>query len=190
MGLEGRRDGEAGGSVAVEDVDELLLLAGADHDSTALGVDSEVLAGDDAAAARLAEGLLVDLVEGVLLLVVLEDDNAAGVGAHDDVVLLGAGEPELGKGSDGAKDLDGVDGLDLAGIVRAEEIKDLASGDDDLLGFAADEVSVDGADDASGLLEGEAVEIHGGTDWWGGAKTLILQMQSKWRNPRLVGAWI
>lgn len=96
----------------------------------------------------------------------------------------------MGKGSDGAKDLDGVDGLDLASIVRAEEVEDLASGDDDLLGFAADEVSIDGADDASGLLEGEAVEIHCGRECGVGLKTLILQMQSKWRNPRLVGAWI
>lgn len=88
VGLEGRGDGEAGGSIAVEDVDELLLFAGANHDGAALGVDGEVLAGDDAAAARLAEGLLVDLVEGVLLLVVLEDDDAAGVGADDDIILL------------------------------------------------------------------------------------------------------
>lgn len=159
--LEGGGDCEAGGSVTIEDIDELLLLTGSDHDSTALGVYRNVLAGDDAAAARLAEGLLVDLVEGILLLVVLEDDDAAGVGANDDIVLLRAGEAELGEGADCAEDLDRVDGLDLAGVIRAEEVEDLAAGDDDLLGFAAHEVAIDCADDPGGLLECEAVEIHG-----------------------------
>lgn len=61
--LEGRRDGELGGRVAVEDVDELLLLNGANEDGTALGIGGEVLAGYNATAARAAERLLVHLVE-------------------------------------------------------------------------------------------------------------------------------
>lgn len=161
VSLERGGNGEAGGGITVEDVDELLLLAGGDHDGSALGIDGEVLAGDNAAAAGLAEGLLVDLVEAVLVLLVLEDDDAAGVGADDDVVLLGSGEAELGKGSDGAEDIDGVEGLDLAGIVGAEEVECLATGDDDLLGFAAGEVAIDGADNSRRLLKGQVVKVHG-----------------------------
>lgn len=94
----------------------------------------------------------MDFVEDILLLVVVEDDDSAGVGTDDDVVLLSAGEAELGEGPDGAEDLNGEDGLDPAVVVGAEEIENLASGDGDFLYLAAGEVAVDGADDAGGSL--------------------------------------
>lgn len=157
VSFERGRDGEAGNGVAIENVHELLFLASSDHNSAALGVDGEILARNDAAAARLPEGLLVDFIEAVAVLAVLEDDDAAGIGADDDVVFLGASKAELGEGADDAEDFDGVNGLDLAGIVRAEEIKGFASGDDDLLGLAADEVAVGGAHDARRLLQRQAI---------------------------------
>lgn len=132
--LERGGDGEAGGGVAVEDVDELLLLEGGDAERAALGVDGEELAGHDAAAAGLAEGLLVDLVEAVAVGGVLEDDEAAGVGADDEVVLGGPGEAELGERADGAEYVDGEEGAEAARLrVRAEEVERAAAGHGDLL---------------------------------------------------------
>lgn len=104
----------------------------------------------------------MDFVEDVLLLVIFEDDDATGIGADDDVVLLGTHEAELGEGADGAEDFNGEDGLDPAVVVGAEEIEDLATGHHDFLTLAAGEVAVDGADDAGGTLQSETVEIHDG----------------------------
>lgn len=160
VSLERGGNGEAGSGITVEDIDELLLLTGSDHDGSALGIDGEVLSRDYTATAGLAEGLLVDLVEAVLVLLVLEDNDAAGVGADNDVVLLGSCESELGEGSDGAQHINGVEGLDLAGLVGAEEVESLATGDGDLLGFATGEVAIDGKDNARRLLKGQIVKVH------------------------------
>lgn len=108
----------------------------------------------------------MNFVEYVFLFVIFEDYDAAGVGANDDVVLLSAHEAELSERANGAEDFDGEDGLDPAIVVGTEEIKDLASGDDDFLALAAGEVAVDGTDDAGGTLESETVEIHG-VEWLG-----------------------
>lgn len=51
--------------------------------------------------------------------------------------------------------------MDAAVVVGAEEIEDFAASDDDFLGLAAGEAAVDGADDTSGALKSETVEIHG-----------------------------
>lgn len=51
--------------------------------------------------------------------------------------------------------------MDLTVVVWAEEVEDFATCDGDLLGFAAGEVAVDGADYAGGLVESEVVEVHG-----------------------------
>lgn len=177
--LERRRDGEARGGVTVEDVDELLLLEGGDAEGAALGVDGEELAGDDAAAAGLAEGLLVDLVEAVAVGGVLEDDEAAGVGADDEVVLGGAGEAELGERADGAEDVDGEERAEAAGLrVGAEELESGATGHGDLLRgrrrrrrpgrrrllrVAPAEAADDGAHRARRPLQRQAVEVHGRT---------------------------
>lgn len=104
----------------------------------------------------------MDFVEDVLLLVIFEDDDATGIGADDDVVLLGAHEAELGEGADGAKDFDGENGLDPTIVVGAEEIENLTAGHHDFLALAAGEVAVYGADDAGGALQSKTVEIHGG----------------------------
>lgn len=108
----------------------------------------------------------MDFVKDVLLLVVVEDYDPAGIGADDDVVLLGAGEAELGEGPDGAEDFDGEDGLDSAVVVGAEEIQDLATSHHDLLGLAAGEAAVDGTHDAGGSLQSETVQIHGWLLLW------------------------
>lgn len=176
VGLERGRDGEARGGVAVEDVDELLLLERGDAERAALGVDGEELAGYDAAAARLAEGLLVDLVEAVAVGGVLEDDEAARIGADDEVVLVGAGEAELRERADGAEDVDGEERAEAARVrVRAEEVERAAPGHGDLLRGAGAgpgggrllrvppaEAADDGAHRARRALQRQAVEIHGG----------------------------
>lgn len=48
----------------------------------------------------------MDFVEDVLFFVVFENYDAAGVGADNDEVLLGAHEAELGEGADCAEDFD------------------------------------------------------------------------------------
>lgn len=175
VGLERGRDGEARGGVAVEYVDELLLLERGDTERAALGVDGEELAGDDAAASRLAEGLLVDLVEAVAVGGVLEDDEAARVGADDEVVLVGAGEAELRERADGAEDVDGEERAEAARLrVRAEEVERAAPGHGDLLRGAGagagggrllrvppTEAANDGAHRARRSLQRQAVEVHG-----------------------------
>jgi hypothetical protein len=151
--LERGRDGEAGGGIAVEDVDELLLLEGGDAECVALGIDGEELAGHEAAAAGLAEGLLVDLVEAVAVGGVPE---AAEVGADDEVVLGGPREAELGERADGAEDVDGEERAEASHLrVWAEEVERAAAGDGDLLrggpggvrllGVATAEAADDGA---------------------------------------------
>lgn len=170
--LEGGRDGEAGGGVTVEHVDELLLLEGGDAERSAFGIDGEELAGHDAAATRLAEGLLVDLVEAVAVGGVLEDDEAAGVGADDEVVLGGPREAELGERADGAEDVDGEERAEAARLrVRAEEVERTAARDGDLLRggargarllrVAPAEAADDGAHGARRALQRQAVEVHG-----------------------------
>mmetsp|Transcript_37442 Transcript_37442/g.111073 ORF Transcript_37442/g.111073 Transcript_37442/m.111073 type:complete len:282 (+) Transcript_37442:2636-3481(+) len=69
--LQRRGNREPGCRVAVQDVHKLLLLDRTDHDSTALRVHGKVLPRNDSAATRLAEGLLVHLLEEVLRAVVL-----------------------------------------------------------------------------------------------------------------------
>ena len=172
--LERGRDGEARGGVAVEDVDELMLLERGDAERAALGVDGEQLAGDDAAAAGLAESLLMDLVEAVAVGGVLEDDEAARVGADDEVVLVGAGEAELRERADDAEDVDGEERAEAARLrVRAEEVERAATGDGyllrgggpggrRLLRVAAAEAADDGAHGARRALQRQAVEVHGG----------------------------
>lgn len=76
--------------------------------------------------ARLAKGPLGDLVIGVLLLAMLEDDDVTKVGADSNIVLLGAGGMEPCKGEDGVEDFDGVEGLDLASIVKLDVIAEVA----------------------------------------------------------------
>mmetsp|Transcript_84449 Transcript_84449/g.273455 ORF Transcript_84449/g.273455 Transcript_84449/m.273455 type:complete len:309 (+) Transcript_84449:2684-3610(+) len=115
--LQRRGDRQPGGGVAVQDVDELLLLDGAYHHGAALGVHGQVLAGHDAPAARLAKGLLVHLLEAILHPIVLQDHDAARVGGDHDVVAARAREAEGQHGADHAEDLLRQDALDLARVV-------------------------------------------------------------------------
>jgi hypothetical protein len=63
------------------------------------------------------------LVEAVVLLAVLKDDEAAGVGADGEVVLLGSSEAEGDERANGAEDIDGVESDYLARVVGAEELE-------------------------------------------------------------------
>mmetsp|Transcript_1924 Transcript_1924/g.3662 ORF Transcript_1924/g.3662 Transcript_1924/m.3662 type:complete len:203 (-) Transcript_1924:394-1002(-) len=77
--LQGRGDGQPGRGVAVQNVDELLLLDGSDHHCTSLGVNGEVLTRHNPPAARLAKRLDVHLLKGVLGPIVLQNHDPAGV---------------------------------------------------------------------------------------------------------------
>lgn len=115
----------------------------------------------------------MDLVEAVAVGGVLEDDEAARVGADDEVVLGGAGEAELRERADGAEDVDGEERAEAAGLrVRAEEVERAAPGDGDLLRgggpggrrllrVAPAEAADDGAHRARRALQRQAVEVHG-----------------------------
>jgi hypothetical protein len=171
--LKRGRDGEARGSVAVEDVYKLLLLERGDAESATLGVHGEELARDDAAAAGLAEGLLVDRVEIVAVGGVLEDDETAGVGADDEVILVGAGRAEVRERENGAEYVDGEERAEAARRrVEAEEVEGAAPSDSDLLRgggpgrgrrllrVTAAEAADDGAHRARRALQRQAVEVH------------------------------
>lgn len=63
VGLEGRRDGELGRRVTIENVDELLLLNRTNHHGAPLGVRGQVLTRHNATTTCAPIGLLVDLIE-------------------------------------------------------------------------------------------------------------------------------
>lgn len=84
--LKRRRDGQVGGSVAVEDIDELGFLHCSDHDRATFRIDSKILACHNPARAGLAVRFLVHFYECVRLRVVVEDDDAARVRPNDHIV--------------------------------------------------------------------------------------------------------
>lgn len=123
VGLQRGGDGQPGGCVSVEDVDQLLLLDGSwteeaeltlvllqrserlrgrgltDHHSSAFGVDGQELSRDDAPAAALPKRLLVDLLKHVLGRAVLQDDDATAVAPDDDVVCKHTSVSEAAAGA-------------------------------------------------------------------------------------------
>ncbi len=155
--LERRADGQVGGVVAVEHVDELLLLDARNHARPALGVHRDELAGHQPAAAALAKELLVHLFEGGLVLVPLQHHDAARVGADDEVVGLGARDAEGRDGADGAEHVAGPDHDELAHLVGPQQLQHLAVRHHDLLGLGAREVAVAGA-----LRTGQRARAGGG----------------------------
>ena len=102
-------------------------------------------------------------LKAVLGLIVLQDDDPATVAANDDIVLIASSEPETHETPDHPKDLGGEQGVDLASVgVRSEHLQDLASADHDLLQLGAGELAMHAVRDASGTLQGQVVEVHGG----------------------------
>mmetsp|Transcript_96811 Transcript_96811/g.270984 ORF Transcript_96811/g.270984 Transcript_96811/m.270984 type:complete len:956 (-) Transcript_96811:2-2869(-) len=158
--LQGRGDGEPRRGVAVQDVDELLLLDGANHHGAALGVDGQVLAGHDPSAARLAVGLHVHLLENVLRPVVLEDHDPAGVGRDHDVVPAGARQAERLDVPHHTEDVLREDALHLAAVVGSQQLEGLVARDDNLLRLWGGEVAIDGLRDRRRALQGEVVELR------------------------------
>mmetsp|Transcript_54690 Transcript_54690/g.144051 ORF Transcript_54690/g.144051 Transcript_54690/m.144051 type:complete len:273 (+) Transcript_54690:3117-3935(+) len=162
VGLQGRGDRQPGRGVAVQDVHKLLLLDRADHDGTALRVHGEVLPRHDAAATRLAKGLLVHLLEEILLAVVLEDDDPPRVRGDYDVVTAGACEPEREHRAHNAEDLLRQNALHLPGVIGPEQLDRLVARDDNLLRLRSREVAVDRVGDGRSPLKGQLVELgHG-----------------------------
>lgn len=51
--------------------------------------------------------------------------------------------------------------MDFTVIVGSKKLEKFAARDHDLLGLAAGEAAIDGADYAGGSLESETVEVHG-----------------------------
>lgn len=62
------------------------MLIRTNHDSSAFGVDSQELSGDNAPAAALPKRFLVDLLEHVFGRVIFQDDNATTVTSYYDVI--------------------------------------------------------------------------------------------------------
>ena len=77
VSLERRGYGEFGLGVAVENINELILLNRGDEACSALGICSKVLTWDDTAYARLPKCLQVDTREAVFGRKVLDDSDAA-----------------------------------------------------------------------------------------------------------------
>ena len=147
--------------VSVENIDELLLLDGRDHDGATLGIDGQVLARHDSTTSGLAEGLHVHALEQVLGRIVLEDDDPAGVGTDDDVVLVASGQTEGHERTDDAEHFDREQGVDFAGVrIRTHQLQGLAPGHDDLLQLGPGKISVYRVRYPGGPLKGEVVQMH------------------------------
>ena len=63
--------------VSVQNVDELLLLSGSNHDCTTFGICCQVLSRHDPSTTSLPKGFLMNLNKVLTLIVILENDNAA-----------------------------------------------------------------------------------------------------------------
>ena len=147
--------------VSVENIDELLLLDGRDHDGATLGIDGQVLARHDSTTSGLAEGLHVHALEQVLGRIVLEDVDPAGVGTDDDVVLVASGQTEGHERTDDAEHFDREEGVDFAGVrIRTHQLQGLAPGHDDLLQLGPGKISVYRVRYPGGPLKGEVVQMH------------------------------
>ena len=59
-----------------------------DHGRAAIGIHGKVFAGNNPAHAGSAKGLLMDLLELILVNVILQNDNAPGIGADDSVIWI------------------------------------------------------------------------------------------------------
>lgn len=77
--LQWRTDRQVRCTVPIQHIHELLLLQGPDDARTALRIRCNILPGDDPTAAAAAEGLLVDFDEGVLVFVVVQNDDTARI---------------------------------------------------------------------------------------------------------------
>lgn len=91
MRLQRTRDGQLRLGVTIQHVDKLILLDGRDQTSTTFRIAREELTGDYATNTRFAECFEMQTVKFIGGRLVLEDGDAAGIGAHDDVVC----EPPL-----------------------------------------------------------------------------------------------
>ena len=81
--------------------------------------------------------------EAVLFFGVLQDDDAAAVGAGNNIVLLGSWESERLQGTDDAEDFCGMNDLHSALLVRTEELEHSAAGNNNLLQLWRREIPVD-----------------------------------------------
>lgn len=81
-----RRERKEGGTYPVENVDQLALLHGANHDSTSFRIRREVLTRDDPPRTGTAIRFLMKLLELVGRWLIFEDDYPTRIGADDDVV--------------------------------------------------------------------------------------------------------
>jgi len=109
--------------VSVENVDKLLFFYGPYHDGATLRVNRQVLAGHDPSTPGLAEGLHVDPLEQVLGGIVLEDDDPAGIGSNDNIILVSSGQAEGNQRTDNAEHFNRKQGVDLASVrVRSHQL--------------------------------------------------------------------
>ena len=67
------------------------------------------------------------LDEAVLLLGVFQDDDAARVGAHNDVVPVPACQPERHQRPNLSENFRGHDSLHLARLIRPQQLQDFAA---------------------------------------------------------------
>ena len=97
-----------------------LLVRGTNHNRSAPGISSQVLARNQPPTPRFAESFHVNPYKRLLLLTELQNGDPSAVTTNYDVVSVCPSEAERGKGANAAKDLRRNDSLQLAIFIRAE----------------------------------------------------------------------